>query len=119
MDDEEAILSATSEMLRFLTYEVGTAKNGTLVVDMYKEALAAGTPFDVVILDITVPSGMGAKETLPALKAIDPSVRTIISSGYSTDPMILNFSTYGFDAAMVKPYGFKELSEALDKACGT
>lgn len=119
MDDEEAILSATSEMLRFLKHEVSTAENGTLAVELYKQAFDAGTPFDVVILDITVPGGMGAKETLPALKAINPSVKTIISSGYVTDPMILNFSGFGFAAAMVKPYGFKELSEALNKAFGT
>lgn len=116
MDDEEAILLATSELLRFLSHEVSTANDGAIAVEMYKKALDAGVPFDAVILDITVPSGMGAKETMPLLHAIDPSVRAIISSGYSTDPMILDFSRFGFAAAVIKPYGFKELSEALDRA---
>ena len=113
MDDEDAILSATSEMLKFLGYEVGTAHNGKAAVDMYRRAMTEGLPFDAVILDITVPGGLGAGETLPMLTEADPSVRAIISSGYSTNPMMTGYRSFGFVAAIVKPYGFRELQEAL------
>jgi PAS domain S-box-containing protein len=114
MDDEEAILSATGEMLNFLGYEVATARNGESAINMYQQARDSGSPFDGVILDITVPGGLGAQETIPRLVALDPSVKAIISSGYSTNPMIVDFKAFGFAAAIVKPYGFKELGEALD-----
>jgi DNA-binding NarL/FixJ family response regulator len=72
-------------------------------------------PFDAVILDITVPGGRGAKETLPMLTSTDPQAKVIISSGYSTNKMITDYGSFGFAAAIVKPYGFKELQEALGK----
>jgi two-component system, cell cycle sensor histidine kinase and response regulator CckA len=114
MDDEEAILSATSEMLKFLGYEVLTAQNGESAVPLYQSARDTGVPFDAVILDITIPGGLGAKETLAKLVTINPAVKAIISSGYSTNPMILDYRSFGFAAAVVKPYGFKEPGEALD-----
>jgi DNA-binding NtrC family response regulator len=116
MDDEEAILSATSEMLKFLGYEVAVAHNGETALDLFRKARISGQPFDAVILDITIPGGMGAQETLPGLAALDPTVKAIISSGYSTNPMIVDYRTFGFVSAIVKPYGFKELGEALDTA---
>ena len=115
MDDEEAILSATSEMLRFLGYEVETAPDGETAVDLYLKGRAAHKPFDAVILDITVPGGLGAQETLPKLAAVDPGVRAIISSGYSTSPLITDYLSFGFAAAIVKPYGFLELQDALGR----
>ncbi|MFA7694125.1 MAG: response regulator [Methanoregula sp.] len=113
MDDEEAILSATSEMLSFLGHEVTVAENGDAAIDLYKKAQDGAAPFDAVILDITVPGGKGAEETLPRLHALDPGVRAIISSGYATHPLVVSFATCGFVAALVKPYGFKELEESL------
>ena len=115
MDDEDAILSATSEMLKFLGYEVAVAHNGEEALDLFRDGKETGSPFHAVILDITVPGGMGAQETLPKLVAIDPDVNAIISSGYSTSPMILDYQSFGYISAIVKPYGFKELGEALDK----
>jgi CheY-like chemotaxis protein len=116
MDDEEAILSATGEMLRFLGYEVVVAYHGDAAVELFRDALAAGAQFDAAILDITIPGGMGAQETLPRLTALDPGVKGIISSGYSTNPMIVDFRSFGYAAVIVKPYGFKELGEALETA---
>ena len=116
MDDEEAILSATGEMLKFLGYGVEVAHDGESAIKMFKKALNAGTPFDAAILDITIPGGMGAHETLPKLVALSPKVKGIISSGYSTNPMIVDFRSFGYAAVIVKPYGFKELNEALDTA---
>jgi len=116
MDDEESILSATSDMLTFLGHEVTVAENGDLAVSRYRKARETGCPFDAVILDITVPGGKGAGETLPLLKSIDPSVRAVVSSGYSTHPLVTGFAANGFITALVKPYGFKELEDALSRA---
>jgi len=116
MDDEESILSATSDMLTFLGHEVTVAGNGDLAVSRFRKAIETGSPFDAVILDITVPGGKGAGETLPLLRNIDPQVRAIVSTGYSTHPLVTGFAANGFVAALVKPYGFKELEDALFRA---
>ena len=113
MDDEDAILSATSDMLSFLGHTVTVAKSGEEAIELYRKAQATDSPFDVVILDITVPGGIGAEGTLPRLREIDPGVRAIISSGYATHPLLVNFAASGFAAALIKPYGFKELEESL------
>ncbi|MGA2104645.1 response regulator [Methanoregula sp.] len=113
MDDEEAILSATSEMLSFLGHKVTIAKTGEEAVALFRKAKDNALPFDAVILDITVPGGIGAGETLPLLKKIEPDVRAIISSGYATHPLLISFAANGFSAALIKPYGFKELEESL------
>ena len=116
MDDEEAILSATGEMLKFLGYDVEVASHGEAAIELFQKALKAGAPFDATILDITIPGGMGAQETMPKLVALDPAIKGIISSGYSTNPMIVDYRSFGYAAVIVKPYGFKELNEALDTA---
>jgi CheY-like chemotaxis protein len=116
MDDEAAILSATSDMLSFLGHEVTVAENGDVAIDLYDRAQAGAVPFDAVILDVTVPGGKGAQETMPRLRQIDPEVRAIVSSGYATHPLVVNFATGGFVAALVKPYGFKELEDSLAQA---
>ncbi|MDP3565299.1 MAG: response regulator [Methanoregula sp.] len=110
------MLSATGEMLKFLGYDVEVAYHGESAIELFKKALLAGTPFDAVILDITIPGGMGAQETMPKLVALDPGVKGIISSGYSTNPMIVDYRSFGYAAVIVKPYGFKELGEATDTA---
>ena len=116
MDDEESILSATSDMLTFLGHEVTVAENGDLAVSRYRTARETGSPFDAVILDITVPGGKGAGETLPLLRNINPQVRAVVSSGYATHPLVTGFAANGFVSALVKPYGFKELEDALSRA---
>ncbi|MGA2699316.1 MAG: response regulator [Methanoregula sp.] len=116
MDDEAAILSATSEMLSFLGHEVTVAENGDVAIDLYDRAQAGAVPFDAVILDVTVPGGKGAQETLSRLQTINPGVRAIVSTGYAAHPLVVSFATGGFVAALVKPYGFKELEESLVRA---
>ncbi len=116
MDDEEAILSATSEMLTFLGHEVIVAENGDAAASLYKKAQGSKAPFDAVILDVTVPGGKGAEQTLPRLRELDPSVKVIVSSGYATHPLVTGFATNGFNASLIKPYGFKELEESLARA---
>ncbi|MBL0713133.1 MAG: response regulator, partial [Desulfosarcina sp.] len=113
MDDEDFIRTLATDMLTTLGYTVSTARDGAQVVDLYHQARASGQPFDAVILDLTVPGGMGGKETVSALRALDENVKAIVSSGYSNDPVIANFSRYGFQAAVKKPYLLHEISRAL------
>ena len=91
MDDEQIILDVTLEVLKFLDYEVMFARDGAAALDLYKREKEAGSPFDLVILDLSVPEGLGGKDTIALLKAYDPGVTAIVSSGYSHDPVVLDY----------------------------
>ncbi|MDX2453575.1 PAS domain S-box protein [Desulfosarcina sp.] len=114
MDDEDFIRELVSVMLPKMGYDVVLAQDGQAAVDIYKEALSAGNPFDAVILDLTVPGGMGGKETVRQLRALDPNVRAIVSSGYSNDPVMANYARYGFCGAVKKPYLIQDMSQLLN-----
>ncbi len=114
MDDEEVIRDSLGEILTFLGYEVGFARDGEEAITIYKKAKDTGQSFDAVILDLTIRGGMGGKETIGKLIEIDPKVKAIVSSGYSTDPVMADFKNYGFSGVVAKPYDIKELNEALD-----
>lgn len=113
MDDEEMIRKMLSKMLPLTGYEVQVASDGAEAIELYARAGEAGQPFDAVILDLTVPGGMGGKETIRRLLEIDPDVKAIVSSGYSTDPIMSDFRSYGFSAVAVKPYSVEALEETL------
>jgi PAS domain S-box-containing protein len=113
MDDEDMIREITGELLQNLGYQVEFAENGNEAIDLYGEAQNLGKPFDAVILDLTVPGGMGGKETIKGLLEIDPGVKAIVSSGYSNDPIMAEFEEYGFHGVIIKPYRLTELSETL------
>ncbi len=114
MDDEDYIRELALSMLTKLGYEVVVAKDGQIAVDLYRKAFDQGRPFDAVILDLTVPGGMGGKETIKRLIEIDKNVRAIVSSGYSNDPVIANHTHYGFHGAVQKPYMVQEMSQMLE-----
>ncbi len=113
MDDEELVRKVVGEMLVFLGYEVEFAKEGIEAIELYKKAKAQGQPFDAIIMDLTIPKGMGGKETINKLLEIDPTVKAIVSSGYSTDPVMTEFTKYGFKGFIIKPFKIKELGEVL------
>ncbi len=113
MDDDEDIQEIISHMLNFAGHEVKIAAHGQQAVDMYQQAMKAGRPFDIVIADLTVPGGMGGKEMVVKLLKIDPAARVIVSSGYSSDPVMANFTDYGFKAVIAKPYKMDELTMTL------
>jgi PAS domain S-box-containing protein len=119
MDDEEMILDLSTEMIKSFGYTVDTSSDGKEAIEKYISAKKCGKPFDVVIMDLTIPGGMGGKETMHKLLAIDPEAIVIVSSGYSTDPVIANYSDYGFKSRLVKPFQMvdlkKELSRLLDQ----
>ena len=89
--------------------------DGEECVQAYRAAQAAGTPFDLVILDLTVPGGMGGKDAIAALRAIDPAVRAIVSSGYSNDPVVARHREFGFQAVVPKPYEMSVLADAIQR----
>jgi CheY-like chemotaxis protein len=118
MDDEQVILDVTHEVLKFLKYDVVSARDGLVAIDLYKKAKTAGAPFDIVILDLSVPSGMGGKETIEHLRKFDPAVKAIISSGYTNDPVVQDFSQYGFSGSLTKPYKITDLKTLLEQLMG-
>jgi len=119
MDDEDAIRTLANELLASLGYEVETAEQGAQAIDIFKSARALGKPFDVVIMDLTVPGGMGGREAVSELLRMDPDVKAIVSSGYSNDPIMADYRRYGFSGVVTKPYGAEELIEELHRVLGT
>ncbi len=115
MDDEEDIRELTQVILEELGYTVETVENGTEAVDLYRQRKDEGTPFAAVILDLTIPGGDGGKDANEKLLKIDPDIKTIVSSGYSTDPVMANYRDYGFSSVLVKPYRSQELSKVLQE----
>jgi len=113
MDDEEGLRVMAGRTLEKLGYEVEFAIEGAEALDLFKEAREADKPFDAVILDLTIPGGMGGRETVKKLQEIDPEVKAIVSSGYSNDPVMSNFRDYGFRGMVPKPFETKELSKVL------
>jgi PAS domain S-box-containing protein len=114
MDDEDAVRSVAAEMLRGLGYEVQVAGDGVEALRLYAEARESGNGFHAVIMDLTVPGGMGGKETLKRLHEIDPAVIAIASSGYSNDPVMADYRKYGFAGVMAKPYKISTLSVVVN-----
>jgi two-component system, cell cycle sensor histidine kinase and response regulator CckA len=113
MDDEPMLREIAGELLREVGYEREYARDGAEAVRIYRQAMESGRPFDAVILDLTVPGGMGGEEAIKKLLEIDPDARVIVSSGYSEHPIMANFRDYGFRAVISKPYRLDELSKVL------
>jgi nitrogen-specific signal transduction histidine kinase/CheY-like chemotaxis protein len=115
MDDDRSIRELAGEILRHLGYRVEFARDGAEAVALYQAALKSTQPFDAVILDLTVRGGMGGKEAIQKLLAIDPQVKGIVSSGYSEDPGITGYKQHGFSGVVAKPYTLEELGEKLNQ----
>ncbi|MDX1776407.1 MAG: PAS domain S-box protein [Desulfobulbales bacterium] len=115
MDDEEMIRDFAKEMLENLGYDVVLAKDGEEAVTLFQAAKVNGRPFAAVLMDITVPGGMGGKEAMEKLLAIDPAVKGIVSSGYAQDPIMSQYKDYGFTGVVPKPYNLEEMSRELQR----
>lgn len=89
------------------------AKDGEEAIEKYIKAKKEGQPFDGLILDLTIPGGMGGKEAIMRLKEINPDVKAIVASGYSNDPVMANFRDYGFSGVVSKPFRVNKLSWVL------
>jgi len=116
MDDEAAIRDLTSELLSTLGYKVTAVPDGAEALKMYEDAMRTGENFQAVILDATIRGGMGGVATIERLRDLDPNVTAIICSGYSDEAALAEFLTYGFRAALPKPFTRHELANVLQRA---
>ncbi len=115
MDDELPIRKLAVQLLQRLGCTVETAADGAEAIQLYESARGRGEPFGAVIVDLTVPNGMGGKDMIRELRARDPDVLAIVSSGYSNDPVMANFRDFGFAGVMPKPYSSEDLATALEE----
>ena len=115
MDDQELLLKIAGLMLNRMGYATTLAIDGEQAISIYREAYRSEKPFDLVILDLTVPGGMGGAETIQALLKINPKIKALVSSGYSNDPIMANYEDYGFCGVVPKPYTVVQMSELLTK----
>lgn len=115
MDDEEDLRVLLTDILEHAGYFVETCCNGAEAIEMFRHALDTGHPFDAVIMDLTIPGAMGGKETVPFLLEMDPKACLIVSSGYSNDPVLSDYQSYGFCAAITKPFMIEELYSTIEK----
>lgn len=113
MDDNELLLDVTGKMIASLGYEAVCVTDGTKALEAFRMAYEADEKYYAVIMDLTIPGGIGAKEIIKDLKEIDPDIFTVISSGYTTDKAITGYKKYGFNAVITKPFTIDDLKEAL------
>ena len=113
MDDDKMVGDVAEHILTHLGYEVELCVDGVETVNRYKELQEAGKAVDLIIMDLTIPGGMGGKEAVQEILAINPEAKVIVASGYSNDPILANCREYGFQAAVTKPFDLADLSKAV------
>ncbi len=119
LDDEEDIRELLGMILVRFGYVVEFSGDGAETIAMYREARGSDHAFDVVIVDLTIPGGIGGGDVIRELIRIDPGARAIVSSGYANDPMMLDYRKYGFSGAISKPYEVKDLIRTVREVIGT
>ncbi|HEY5226969.1 MAG TPA: ATP-binding protein [Opitutaceae bacterium] len=113
MDDEVPILTMAERLMRRMGLEFESVSDGAEAIKRYKSAKEAGRPFDLVVMDLTIPGGMGGREAISILRQYDPAVRAIVSSGYSSDLAMADFRKHGFMGMVAKPYDISELASVI------
>lgn len=114
MDDEIDVRKALVRLLTHIGYDCSQSDCGEEAVSMYTDALHAGHPFNLVIMDLDIPSGMGGEDCFKRLQAIDPNVNAIVSSGHVLDSQIPYYQSIGFKAVLIKPYTLGALAKVLE-----
>ncbi len=113
MDDDEMIRDIASSILTHLGYRVTVCASGEEAIELYRNSIESGTPFSLAIMDLTIPGGLGGKDAAKQILAFFPEARLVVSSGYSNDPIMSNYSEYGFSGAIAKPYNIGEFEKVL------
>lgn len=114
MDDEEIVGDIAKQMLVFLGYDVVLVKDGKEAVALYKTCLKTKDRFHVVIMDLTIPGGMGGKEAVKEILSFHPEAKVVVSSGYTNDPVMSHFKEYGFSGAIAKPFDMQSLKKVIE-----
>ncbi len=114
MDDESQIRQVLGEMIETCGYHSQATKDGEEALRVFNQAQISGDPFSAVILDLTIPGGLGGKDVINQLLDMDPHVRAIVVSGYSNDPVLANYQDYGFKGRVAKPFNLVDLSVVLN-----
>jgi CheY-like chemotaxis protein len=114
MDDEVQIRKVLGEMVQTCGYHFQTVSDGEQALNVFRQAQNSGDPFSAVILDLTIPGGLGGKEVIKDMLSLDPCLRAIVVSGYSNDPVLANYKSYGFKGRVAKPFNLVDLSVTLD-----
>lgn len=117
MDDEEMVGDIACQMLAHLGYEAKHVTDGQVAVDEYVRLFEAGDPYNVVIMDLTIPGGMGGREAVIEILAVDSAAKVLVSSGYSTDPIMTHFGDYGFVGVINKPFDLASIQKILEDLC--
>lgn len=115
MDDEDMVLEMTEKILNHIGFKVVSVRDGDRAVAEYMAAKESGESFDVVILDLTVPGGMGGREAISRLLDFDPGVKAIIMSAYYNDPVMANFKKYGLKGVITKPFNIAKMKDVLNE----
>ncbi len=118
MDDETGVREVAEAMLRHIGHDAETVADGDTALVRYREEFEAGRPFDAVIMDLTVPGGMGGRAAVRELLKFDPSALAIVSSGYSGDSILAEYEQHGFHGVIAKPYRLEDLREELNRVLG-
>ena len=113
MDDEETIREIASSILTHLGYQVTTCADGEEAIELYRQSVDSGLPFKTIIMDLTIPGGLGGKQAAERILALFPTACLIVSSGYSNDPVMSNYREHGFSGAIAKPYNISEVEQVL------
>jgi len=115
MDDELYICELLEDMIGMIGHSTVTTNEGQQAIDAFMDAFQSGNRFDAIIMDLTIPSGMGGKDALEEILKIDPDARSIVASGYSADNIMANYGFFGFTAILQKPFRFDEIAKALEE----
>lgn len=114
MDDEQMILDIVSRMLGHLGYDVTTCTDGSQAIAAFAKSKSHSEPFDVVIMDLVIPNGVGGQDAVHTIKKIDPNAKVIASSGHLDHPVMLDHNKFGFNAVLEKPYKLEKLQQVIE-----
>jgi CheY-like chemotaxis protein len=116
MDDEEMICKVAARFLAKEGFLTEITHEGREAIVSYRRAMERGQPFDLVIMDLTIPGGMGGREAVTRLLDLDPQARVIVSSGYAEDPVLADYRRHGFRGIAPKPYTREGLLQVVRQA---
>ncbi len=114
MDDEDMVGEIACQMLKYLGFDGVWVANGAEAIREYSKQIEAGQAYTAIIMDLTIPGGMGGKEAIVEILALDPAVKAFVSSGYANDPIMVNYKDYGFTGVIAKPFDIAAVQQILN-----